>query len=83
MRRLTLKMPNAVPCKYCGSQPETRSVDVHFKPSDDYLTTEIQIRCSNGECDKRWREHRHFRPTATRREAVLRWNKVNVAKPRV
>jgi hypothetical protein len=66
--------PNPLPCRFCGSLPHLRSRDVHFRPSDDYLFTEIEIECSNPDCSK---EHRHFSARATRREALLAWNKRN------
>jgi hypothetical protein len=65
----------ALPCKLCGHEPHLRSRDVHFRPTDDYLFSEIQIECSNPECSK---EHRHFAPRATRREAIMAWNGRNV-----
>jgi hypothetical protein len=58
----------------CGSQPHMRSRDVPFKPSGDYLFSEIVIECSNPNCSK---EHRHFAPRPTRREAILAWNNRN------
>lgn len=51
-----------------------RSIDVHFKPNDEYLHTEIQIQCSNPNCDH---EHRHFQRRATRRECIAAWNARN------
>lgn len=71
MRNTKTKKIAPIPCRLCGSLPRLRSADVHFRPTDDYLFTEIQIECSNSECDK---EHRHFSPRATRREAIAAWN---------
>jgi hypothetical protein len=72
--RKRLTVPASLPCRLCGAMPRTRKRDVHFRPSDDYLFTETQIECSNEACSK---EHRHFAPCATKREALLAWNKRN------
>lgn len=77
MKKINTKKVEPLPCRLCGSLPRLRSVDVHTKFSDDYLFTEIQIECSNPDCDK---EHRHFLPRPTRREAITNWNARN--KPR-
>jgi hypothetical protein len=73
--KVQTKKPDPIPCRLCGWPPRLRSVDIHFKPSDDYLFTKIQIECSNPDCSK---EHRHFLPRATRREAILAWNDSNL-----
>ncbi len=74
MAKKRLVVPEAAKCRFCGSPPHIRSVDVHFAKSDDYLFSEIQIECSNPDCSK---EHRHFGRKATRREAVTAWNSRN------
>lgn len=81
MRKVLTRMPTPLPCKYCGSGPITRSVDIHFTKDMERVTTQIEIRCSNDQCDKAHREHRHFTPKATRREAVFAWNKRNRRAP--
>jgi hypothetical protein len=70
MRR-SLKPPVLRPCRFCGAMPQFRSVDIYFRPSGDYISTQIEFECSNVKCSK---EHRHFRPRATKREAMLAWN---------
>ena len=73
-RKARLLSPKPLPCRFCGSQPKMRSVDICFVKDGTYITTQIEIECSNTDCDK---EHRHFRPRATRREALNAWNKRN------
>ena len=74
MTKVQTKRQVPLPCRLCGAPPRLRRVDVHFRPSDDFLFTETQVKCSNPKCDK---EHRHFAPRATRREAIVAWNARN------
>lgn len=71
-RRL-LKIPNPLPCKFCGSLPVTSS-------RIGFLGRRIHIECSNNECNKEHQEYRHFTPRATEREALNSWNQTNARR---